>query len=68
MGRSQLRRFAAVLVFCIVFDRLFGYIFHAIIGWPPRSWTHSVFFSAGMALWFTFFSVFGWLDIEQSVN
>jgi hypothetical protein len=60
IGRSKLRRFGALLAFFTVFDRLFGYISHAIIGWPPRSWTHSLSFSAWMAPWFTVFSVFGW--------
>jgi hypothetical protein len=60
ISRSKLRRFAALLVFWMVFDRLFGYISHGIIGWPLRSWAHSVFYSVWMALWFTVFSVFGW--------
>jgi hypothetical protein len=60
IGRSKLRRFAALLVFWIIFDRLFGYISHGIIGWPLRSWSYSILYSAWMALLFTVFSVFGW--------
>ena len=57
---SKLRRFGALLVFWITFDRLFGYISHGIIGWPPHSWTQSIFYSVWMALWFTVLSIFGW--------
>jgi hypothetical protein len=60
VGKSKLRRFSALLVFWIVFDRLFGYVSHSIIGWPRHSWTHTVFFGVWMALWFTILSVFGW--------
>jgi len=60
VGKSKPRRFAALLVFWIIFDRLFGYISHGIIGWPPHSWTQSIFYGAWMALWFTVLSIFGW--------
>jgi hypothetical protein len=40
----------------IIFDRLFGYV----VGWPRHSWTETVFFGLGMALWFSVLSVFGW--------
>jgi hypothetical protein len=60
IGKSKLHRFAALLVFWIIFDRLFGYISHSIIGWPRHSWTQSIFYSVWMALWLTVFSIFGW--------
>jgi hypothetical protein len=56
VGKSKLRRFAGWLVFLIIFDRLFGYV----VGWPRHSWTETVFFGLGMALWFSVLSVFGW--------
>jgi hypothetical protein len=60
IGKSKLRGFAVLLVFWIIFDRLFGYISHSIIGWPRHSWTSSIFYGVWMALWFTVFSIFGW--------
>jgi hypothetical protein len=59
IGKSKLRRFAGLLVFWIIFDRLFGYISHSIIGWPRHSWTQSIFYSVWMALWGTVLSIYG---------
>jgi hypothetical protein len=59
VGKSKLRRFSALLVFWIVFDQLFRYFAHSILGWPRESWAHSLFYGAWMALWFTVLSL-GW--------
>jgi hypothetical protein len=59
VGKSKLRGFAALLVFWIIFDQLFGYVFHGILGWSRQSWTHSLFYGAWMALWFTILPIGG---------
>src|SRR5262249_54281678 len=38
--QSKLRRFSALLVFWIVFDQLFGYVSHGILGWSRESLSH----------------------------
>ena len=55
VGKSKPRRYAALLIFWIIFDQLFGYISHGIIGWPQQSWTHSIVYGAWMAVVFTVF-------------
>jgi hypothetical protein len=59
IGKSKLRRFAALLVFWIIFDQLFGLASHGMIRWPRPSWTHSIFYGSWMAFWFTILSI-GW--------
>lgn len=55
VGKNKVRYFAAVIVFFIIFDQLFGYLSHGVLGWSRQSWSHSVFFAVFMALVFTIY-------------
>jgi len=59
VGKNKLRQFGTLLVLWIIFDQVFGYVFHAILGWSRQSWAHSLFSGAWMALWFTVLPIGG---------